>query len=125
MPYLVQKDRDGSTIEFWNLHDSPMTVGRGEKCNAKTDDERLSREHFVITEAAGKFTLKDLGSKNGTLVNGQRVTDPVVLKPNDQIQAGQSLFTMMEGLTTMSVKLDQDLKDLDRVAHPPDNPPAA
>ncbi len=124
MPYLVHKDRDGSTIQFWNLHDSPTTVGRGNDVNAKVDDERLSRAHFVITESAGEFTLKDLGSKNGTLVNAQRVTEHI-LKPHDQIQAGQSLFVFMEGLTTLSMKIDQDLKDLDRIAHEPNNLPPA
>jgi pSer/pThr/pTyr-binding forkhead associated (FHA) protein len=117
MPYLVHKEKDGSTIEFWNLHEGPTTVGRGE-VNAKVDDTELSRKHFVVTHEDGGFTLKDLGSTNGTTVNGQRVTEQV-LRPNDDIRAGNSLFLFMEGLTTMAGKLDQDLKDLDRVSGKP------
>ena len=122
MPYLAHKDRDGSVIEFWNLHEGPTTVGRGDESNAKVDDEKLSRKHFVISERPGGFTLQDLGSKNGTLVNGQPATE-LVLKPNDRIQAGGSTFVFMEGLTTISVKIEKDMKDLDRITGASKNPP--
>jgi pSer/pThr/pTyr-binding forkhead associated (FHA) protein len=125
MPYLALKNPDGSVNEFWNLHDGPTTVGRGTESNAKVDDGVLSRQHFTITKTPGGFILKDLGSKNGTRVNGQPVTGEVKLKPNDEIRAGQSQFNFLEGLTTMSMKIEQDLKDLDRIAHPPGSPPAA
>ena len=100
MPYLVHKDADGSTLQSWNLHSGETTVGRGEESNAQVNDDRLSRKHFTITENDGKFTLKDLGSRNGTRVNGQLVTEQV-LKPNDQIQAGGSTFAILDGLATM------------------------
>jgi len=115
MPYLVHKEKDGSTIEFWNLHEGPTTVGRGTEANAKVDDTELSRKHFTIVSAAAGFALKDLGSTNGTTVNFKRVTEQV-LRPNDEIRAGNSLFVFVEGLTTMAGKLDQDLKELERVA---------
>ena len=55
----------------------------------------------------------------------QPVTGEVTLQPNDVVQAGQSKFSFLEGLTTMSMKIDQDLKALDRLAQPPANPPPA
>ena len=125
MPYLALKNPDGSVNEFWNLHEGPTTVGRGTESNAKVDDGQLSRQHFTVTKSPDGFVLKDLGSKNGTRVNGQPVTGEVTLKPNDLIQAGQSKFSFLEGLTTMSMKIEQDLKDLDKIAHPPGNPPPA
>ena len=85
---LVHKDADGATIEFWNLHDGPTTVGRGSESNAKVEDDQLSRKHFVVTREAGGFTPKDLESTNSTIVNGQRVTGHL-LRPNDEIRAGQ------------------------------------
>lgn len=115
MPYLVHKDKDGSTIEFWNLHDGPTTVGRSTDANAKVDDNELSRKHFTVTKTDAGFSLKDLGSTNGTAINGTRVTEQI-LRPNDEIRAGNSRFTFMEGLTTMAGKLDRDLKDLDRLS---------
>lgn len=116
MPYLIHKNPDGSTNQYWDLHGPPTTVGRSTKVNAQVDDPKLSAAHFTITPTPdGQFTLKDLGSSNGTQVNNQPVTE-YVLKPNDTIQAGQSKFLFMEGLTTISRKLDEDLKALDRIA---------
>ena len=113
MPYLVLKDRDGATIQFWNLHEGPMTFGRDPKINGRVEDKELSRSHFTITHEDTGFTIKDLTSKNGTFVNGQRVTDKV-LRPNDEIRAGQSVFSFMEGLTTLAMKLDKDIQDLSK-----------
>ena len=117
MPYLIHRDTDGATIQFWNLHDGPTTIGRGEESNAQVDDGELSRQHFTITHQAAGFVLKDLTSTNGTTVNGQPVAEQA-LRPNDVIRAGKSTFVYMDGLRTMAGKIDQDLKDLSRVAPP-------
>ena len=87
MPYLLHKERNGSTIQYWNLHAGPLVIGRGDEAEGKIDDIELSREHFVISKEEGAFHIKDLGSKNGTLVNNQAVSDQV-LQPNDQIRLG-------------------------------------
>jgi pSer/pThr/pTyr-binding forkhead associated (FHA) protein len=121
MPYLVHKDRDGSVIQFWNLHEGPTTVGRGNEANAKVEDNLLSKTHFRITHESTGFTLKDLGSKNGTLVNGQGVTEQL-LKSNDKIRAGDSTFFFVEGLTTMAGKIDQDIDELG--GHAPGSTPS-
>ena len=115
MPYLVHKDKDGATIQFWNLHEGTLTVGRGTDTNGQVDDAKLSRKHFVVTSEAAGFTLKDLGGPNGTLVNGKPVTEQV-LKPNDQVRAGDSVFQFFDGLTTMAAKLDQDIQGLGKFA---------
>ena len=116
MPYLIHKNADGSTNQYWNLHGPPTTVGRAAEVNAQVDDPNLSRQHFTITPSPdGQFMIKDLGSSNGTKVNGKPVTEHA-LRPNDTIQAGQSHFLFMEGLTTISMKLEEDLKSLDRIA---------
>ena len=60
MPYLIHKHTDGSTIQYWNLHEGPLKIGRGPDANSIEDGE-LSREHFQITSEDDKhFTLKDL-----------------------------------------------------------------
>lgn len=111
MPYLVHKDADGSVVQFWNLHEGPITVGRGNEANAKVEDELLSKTHFTIAHEPAGFTLKDLGSRNGTLVNGQGVKQQV-LKADDQVRAGRSTFWFVEGLTTMAGKIEQDISQL-------------
>lgn len=107
MPYLIQKDPSGVTIQSWGLRDGTITVGRGDDCNAKVDDQRMSRQHFAITEQKGKFILKDLGSRNGTRVNGVLVTEQE-LKREDEIWAGGTSFVIKESQVTLMMKSIQD-----------------
>jgi sigma-B regulation protein RsbU (phosphoserine phosphatase) len=52
------------------------------------EDSGLSRQHLTIERANGSWMLRDLGSKNGTLVNGVRITGSHTLQPGDSITAG-------------------------------------
>lgn len=117
MPYLLHKDTDGSVIQFWNLHDGPLTIGRGSEANARVDDQALSKTHLKIVHETAGFTLSDLGSKNGTKLNGQAVQQ-AVLKPNDQITAGNSKFLFVEGLTTLAGKMKIEEDKLGHLAPP-------
>lgn len=67
-------------------------IGRKPEAAVFIDDVSVSREHARITVADGA-TLEDLGSKNGTFVNGHRVTTPQVLGNRDLIAAGSVTFT--------------------------------
>ncbi|HEY3740183.1 MAG TPA: SpoIIE family protein phosphatase [Bryobacteraceae bacterium] len=72
------------------LDNKDLTLGRSattDLCYA--DDSGLSRQHLVIEMAGSRWQIRDLNSKNGTVVNGQRLgTDPLKLKPGDRISAG-------------------------------------
>jgi pSer/pThr/pTyr-binding forkhead associated (FHA) protein len=109
MPYLIQKQTDGSTVKEWDLRDKPLTVGRGDKVDARIDDKEMSRQHFVISPHSGGYLIQDQNSRNGILVNGRRVTQ-TTLKPNDSILAGQTLFVFVEGLATVIGKLQDEPK---------------
>ncbi|MGD1020810.1 MAG: FHA domain-containing protein [Verrucomicrobiia bacterium] len=109
MPYLIQKQTDGTTIKQWDLRDKPLTVGRGEQVHARIDDNEMSRQHFVISPRGGGYVIQDQNSQNGTLVNGRRVTE-AILKPNDSIRAGQTQFVFVEGLATVIGKLEDEPK---------------
>jgi pSer/pThr/pTyr-binding forkhead associated (FHA) protein len=85
-------------------------VGRGEKVDAQTDDVNMSRQHFVISPKENGYVLQDQNSRNGTLVNGKRVTEMTTLKPNDTIRAGQTLFVFVEGMATVIGKLQDEPK---------------
>lgn len=62
--------------------------GRGEECDVVLDDQRCSRRHMEISRVGESFVLRDLGSTNGVLVNGERVTGEADLIAGDVIQAG-------------------------------------
>jgi pSer/pThr/pTyr-binding forkhead associated (FHA) protein len=59
----------------------------------RIDSATLSRHHARIVIANGEATIEDLDSKNGTHVNGLRVTQPIVLKDTDQLQLGSVTVT--------------------------------
>jgi pSer/pThr/pTyr-binding forkhead associated (FHA) protein len=59
-------------------------VGRKEDCDVRLDHKSVSKMHCVIVKTDGLLLLRDLGSTNGTRVNGQRVRRAALL-PNDQL----------------------------------------
>ena len=68
-----------------------LVVGRGQTSGCYIIDPRLSREHFVIAKCNQQWTIRDLDSANGTIVNGDQIK-VCTLKDNDCIQAGDTLF---------------------------------
>jgi hypothetical protein len=67
-------------------------VGRSEECNLRPNSEKISRHHCVIMLAEGIATIRDLGSKNGTLVNGEKIVGEVELKGGDILEIGPLKF---------------------------------
>lgn len=70
--------------------DRPLRLGRDGVCELFfPDDGGLSRQHMVIEATNGRWAVRDLSSKNGTFLNGDRLTAEVPLKPGDNIQASK------------------------------------
>jgi pSer/pThr/pTyr-binding forkhead associated (FHA) protein len=65
-----------------------LVIGRDPECDQVVDLPFVSGRHARLTSSGGKIVLQDLGSSNGTYVNGQRVDQPVVVVPGDQIRLG-------------------------------------
>jgi two-component system, cell cycle response regulator len=72
-----------------------VTVGRSKQAGFTLSDEGISRMHCGIAFKAGSYFLSDLGSTNGTLVNGGRA-DRVELRPGDRIQIGPHAILQFE-----------------------------
>jgi hypothetical protein len=66
------------------------TIGRSRQCEVVLDDANVSRQHAEIRPRGGSWVLTDLGSTNGSSLNGRRITNPEVLKPGDEIEFGTS-----------------------------------
>src|SRR4051812_21962058 len=66
-------------------------VGRGADQDLVLADIAVSRRHFTLHAEGGRYRMRDLGSGNGTLVNGQRA-DSVILNDGDQIECGNTLM---------------------------------
>ena len=74
-----------------------FVVGRTDDCQLILDDLQVSRQHCAFNPLPdGRAFLEDLGSTNGTFVNGQRVSAPILLHGNEQIRLGD--VTMVTAL---------------------------
>ena len=71
-------------------------VGRGEDCDVRLDHKSVSKFHCVLVKTDGLLLLRDLGSTNGTRVNGQRVRRAALL-PNDAVGFANLKFKVMFG----------------------------
>jgi hypothetical protein len=67
-----------------------VTIGRSRQCDVVLADPNISRQHAEIRPRGGAWVLTDLGSTNGSLLNGRRIEGPEVVRPGDQIEIGTS-----------------------------------
>ena len=65
-----------------------FVFGRGPECHVRPNSELVSRQHCLMVVTDDVVSIRDLGSANGTLVNGMRVRGVQVLKDGDRIQLG-------------------------------------
>jgi adenylate cyclase len=73
-----------------------ISLGRGDSSDVVFADPRASRSHALLRGTGeDKYYLIDLGSKNGTYVNGKRVVVPVLLKNGDEIRMGETNLTYL------------------------------
>ena len=78
---------------LYHLNKQEMYLGRHAQCEIVLRDPQVSRRHLKITETDQGWMLDDLGSTNGTLVNGQRITREMIA-PGDKIQLGQTILVI-------------------------------
>lgn len=79
---IVQASRE------WPLSEGANVVGRDRDCAIRLESASVSRHHARIEVARGQATLEDLESKNGTLLNRQRIRQRAALRDGDEIQVG-------------------------------------
>lgn len=73
-----------------------IVVGRKEECDVHLEHKSVSKMHCVIVKTDGLLLLRDLGSTNGTRVNGQRVRRAALL-PNDHLAIANYKFRVLLG----------------------------
>jgi len=70
-----------------------LTIGRAPGCHVSVaDDTFASSLHARVFGRDGGVFVEDLGSTNGTYVNGARLAGPTVLRPGDQVQVGNTVL---------------------------------
>ncbi len=80
-------------IKHFSLSEGEVvSIGRGQDCNITIDNTAISRQHVSLALNGGIFLVSDLGSTNGTFVNGKRVSQDEPVSENDNIEFGK--FTL-------------------------------
>lgn len=69
-------------------------VGRSPYCSIVVDDATISRQHAAFQLSRAGLSVQDLGSRNGTRVNGQRIRAARLLEPGDCVQVGNQRFEL-------------------------------
>lgn len=85
------------------LEKDKCLFGRQKSCEVQILDSMASREHFLIRRDGGLFTIMDLESRNGTLVNGRRVTE-AQLEFGDKIKVGEVVYVFVKEQGDLEVK---------------------
>ena len=82
----------------FTLEGDQLTIGRDSTNEIVINDAEVSRRHARLTFQGGKYVLEDLGSTNGTFVNGQRLAGPRVLKAGEVVSFGEQIVLVFEAI---------------------------
>ena len=77
---------------------APIHIGRGAECELVLRDSKVSRRHARLVGRNGALVLTDLGSTNGTMVNGRRVNE-MALGAGDRIELGETSLVIQAAST--------------------------
>ena len=98
--------------------------GRDDDCDVRLNHKSVSKLHCVIVKTDGLLLLRDLGSTNGTRVNGQRVRRAALL-PNHQLMIANLKYQVKFGFILedeLAAELDAERDQLDEPGLPPPPP---
>jgi predicted component of type VI protein secretion system len=79
------------------LSEGQFAVGRSAGCQLSLDDPLVSRRHALLVVAKDGVTIEDLQSRNGVIVNGQRIVGRTAVRAGDKILIGSQELTLLEG----------------------------
>jgi predicted component of type VI protein secretion system len=89
--------RAGPTVgKVYPLEAAEISIGRESTNIIAINDVEVSRRHASMKLQGSSYSIQDLGSTNGTFVNGQRVTGPQVLNPGDSVSFGEGIILSYE-----------------------------
>jgi pSer/pThr/pTyr-binding forkhead associated (FHA) protein len=124
---MRQGPTPGQVIE---LAKSNLTIGRDISNDIIIVDPEVSRTHVRLLLEAGRYRIEDLGSTNGTFINGQRLMGPHVLTLGEQVNLGDNVQLIYESVlldpaaTMAGRSVNEVMLPGSAPAHPPDSPPA-
>ena len=94
-PALVVRSGGGIAGQPFQLTNARILIGRSPECDIFLDDVTVSRRHAEIEHENDVFTIRDLGSLNGTYVNRKRI-ESTELTDDDEVQIGKYRMTFLK-----------------------------
>ena len=101
-----------------------MVIGRDPSCDISEADPLLSRRHVEFVSGASEVVVRDLGSRNGILINGVKTTQ-AILRPGDMVQVGHLQVTFVDDAAPISASVSPVDNDATALIAPPRAPIAA
>ena len=99
LAYLVIREGSKWADVFRLVPGQSVTIGRAPTNQIVIKDERCSRYHAEFFLTRGQWTLRDLDSRNGTLVGGQAVKGDIVLSPGDVVRIAHTHLAFVHDLS--------------------------
>jgi transcriptional regulator with GAF, ATPase, and Fis domain len=115
--YLVIREGSKWTDVFRLVDGESVTIGRAPTNAIVVKDERCSRNHAEVFQSQGQWTLRDLDSRNGTLVDGQRIQSDYHLQPGDIVRIGNSHLAFVHDLSQAFPDSHSVLRTVQSVDH--------
>jgi len=109
----------------FTLEGDQLNIGRDSANEITINDAEISRHHARLTFQGGKYVLEDLGSTNGTFVNGQRLAGPRVLKAGEVVSFGEQVVLVFEVTTNDpgATMVSPRAAAVPSASRPPSSPP--
>jgi EAL domain-containing protein (putative c-di-GMP-specific phosphodiesterase class I) len=109
---LASANPSQQTCPLTVIHPIPFSIGRKSGNSLQLSSRAVSSQHAELDFHEGQLVLKDLQSTNGTYVNGQRVTSPVVLRVDDLVQVADVAFRVRcDDHATATNTISEDICD--------------
>ncbi len=84
----------GEATHTHQFNDPEVILGRDPLCDCTLQSETVSSRHARLSYHHGQWWLEDLGSKNGTYLNNESVTEPTVVTDGDRFNCGEATLTI-------------------------------
>ena len=110
-PAFLYVERGPGVGQLVPLHQGSITLGRSSTSDLRLQHASISRRHAQLTRRGNAFTVRDLGSQNGTFVNRSRIKGEVAVQPGDELSLGNASLRL-RGPGTASPALKTSLDPL-------------
>jgi phosphoserine phosphatase RsbU/P len=97
----------GDRPRTWPLEGPLLAIGRSSRHPIHIPDGTVSKDHAEITFRAGQYYLRDLGSRNGTRVNGREAREPIVLEAGDRVEIGHVVLRVTGEEAEPRIRFDE------------------